>query len=134
MGDFQEAAGLLQQGLDLDPVNLRCLAYMAVCAAALGRGDGVGEQMARKVISDHPEDPSGWFALAQVHLLGGNRSVAFQHFAKARELARRDPRFRAQVDRQDPRNPNVIRSLPRDHLINVVLGRVRALLRMRGGS
>ena len=30
MGDFQEAEGLLQQGLDLDPVNLRCLAYRAV--------------------------------------------------------------------------------------------------------
>ncbi|MCP4574041.1 MAG: tetratricopeptide repeat protein [bacterium] len=131
IGDFQEAEKILQQGLEMDPAHAGCLAYMAVCVSALGRDDGTAEQMARTVISRYPEDPAGWFALAQVHLLGGNRSVAFQHFAKARELSRRDPRFRAQVDRQDPRNPNIVRSLPRDHIINVILGRLRALFRSR---
>lgn len=126
-GGFKEAEKLLHEGLKLDPNHTRCLAYMAVCMAALGTRTEAAEKMARQVIGNHPDDPAGWYALAQVHLLSGNRAVAFQHFGKARELARRDSKFRAQVDRQDPRNPNVIGSLPRDHFLNVLLGRVRAL-------
>ncbi len=130
-GDFKKAEKLLRKGLAQDPTHTRCLAYMAVCVAALADDDGTAEKMAREVINRHPEDPAGWFALAQVHLLGGNRKVAFEHFAKARKLAKRDRRFRAQIDRQDPRNSLAIRSLPRDHYLNVILGRVRNLFRWR---
>lgn len=130
-GDFEKAERLLRKGLAQNPTHTRCLAYMAVCTAALADDDGTAEEMARKVINRHPEDPAGWFALAQVHLLGGNRKIAFQHFAKARELAKRDRRFRAQIDRQDPRNSLAIRTLPRDHVANVILGRVRNLFRWR---
>ncbi|MCP4574040.1 MAG: tetratricopeptide repeat protein [bacterium] len=132
VGDFREAEILLQKGLETDPTHLRCRAYIGVCMAALGRDDGAAQAMVRGIVTEHPEEPGGWYALAQVHLLHGNRGVAFKHFAKARELARRDPKFRAQVDRQDPRNPNVIRSLLRDHLLNVFCGWVRSLCRACG--
>lgn len=129
VGDYREAEVLLQKGLEADPAHLRCRAYIGVCMAALGRDDGAAQAMVRGIVSEHPEEPGGWYALAQVHLLYGNRGIAFDHFAKARELARRDPKFRAQVDRQDPRNPNVIRSLPRDHLLNVFCGWMRRQFR-----
>lgn len=133
VGDYREAEILLQRGLEADPTHVRCRAYIGVCMAALGRDDGAAQAMVRGIVNEYPDEPSGWYALAQVHLLYGNRGVAFKHFATARELARRDPRFRAQVDRQDPRNPNVIRSLPRDHLMNVMCGWVRSLMRACSG-
>ncbi len=133
-GDFAEAEGLLQQGLAEQPDHAGCLAAMAVCMAALGRGGDMAEQMARQVIDKHPDDPAGWFALAQVHLLGGERKTAFQHFATARDLAGRDRRFKARVDRQDPRQHLVSRALPRDHMLNVALGRLRMFfLRRKNG-
>lgn len=128
-GDFAKAEGLLRKGLDIIPEHPRCMAYLAVCIAALGRRDGSAEKAARSVITRFPDEPAGWFALGQVHLLEGNRKVAFQHFAKARELADQVDSLQDRLDRQEPRRGPVFPSLARDHGLNVFFGKVWALFR-----
>lgn len=127
-GDFAAAEELLRQGLAQAPDHPRCMAYLAVCIAALGRRDGSAEEAARSVINRYPDEPAGWFALGQVHLLGGDRKVAFQHFAKARELTDRQDSLKERLDRHEPRREPVFSSLTRGHVLNVVLGRVRSVL------
>jgi Flp pilus assembly protein TadD len=130
-GDFTAAEYLLRQGLARQPEHPACQAYLAVCLAALGRRDGTAEEMARRVVEAHPDQPCGWFALGQVYLLEGSRGAAFQYFARARELARRHPELRARLDRQDPRGKPAIVSLPREHALNALFGRIRALFGKR---
>lgn len=128
-GDFAKAEDLLRKGLATIPEHPRCMAYLAVCIAALGRRDGSAEKAARSVISRFPEEPAGWFALGQVHLLEGNRKVAFQHFAKARQLTDQLDDLQDRLDRQEPRKGPLFTGLPRDHFLNVLSGRVRSFFR-----
>jgi len=132
-GDFAKAEGLLRKGLETIPEHPRCMAYLAVCIAALGRRDGSAEKAARSVISRFPEEPAGWFALGQVHLLEGNRKVAFQHFAKARELTDQQDSLQDRLDKNEPRRGPVFASLSRDHFLNVFFGRVWSLFRRPAG-
>jgi hypothetical protein len=69
-----------------------------------------------------------------VNLLGSRRGTAFRHFARARELATADEDLQTELKRADPRRPAVFPSLPRDHGLNVLCGRIRAAwLRAFGG-
>ena len=130
-GEFSSAEDLLMQALTLDPEHLLCQAYLVICVASLGRNDASTNDMARKLASEHPDDPSGWFALGHLDLMSGRRGAAFAHFAHARDLARRDRRMQAAIDRRDPRMPLVFSSLPRDHALNNFFGQIRALFRRK---
>jgi len=133
-GDFEAADSLLREGLAQDPGHAECQAYLAISLAALGRSDGSAEESARSVIRNHPDNPVGWFALGQVHLLAGRRGAAFQHFAQARDMSARNRGVRQQLNRSDPRQLAVFPNLPRNHFLNMVCGRIRTvLIRMSSG-
>ena len=130
-GEFTAAEDLLQQALEMNPEHLLCQAYLIICVASLGRNDGSTNDMARKLAEDNPNDPAGWFALGHLDLLAGKRGAAFAHFAHAKDLARRDRRMVAAIDRKDPRGEPVFSKLHRDHPLNNLLGQVRALFQSK---
>jgi tetratricopeptide (TPR) repeat protein len=129
IGDFERAERHLRRGLEHAPDNHQCQAYLAICVAALGRNLREAEQLARRIARDHARDPVGHYALGQIHLLSGQRRSAFRHLERARRLAASDPEMTWQLDGLDPRRQPVLRGLPRNHPLNVLCGRVRAVFK-----
>lgn len=131
-GDITAAEKCLRMGLQRMPGNPRCLAYLAVCAAAGQRNLPTAESLARQLVKDYPQEAAAHYALGCVDLLAGRRLAAFQAFRKARRLAGRDPALQAQIDGMEPRRPAVLSFLSRNHPLNVALGRMRSAVSRRG--
>ena len=67
-------------------------------------------------------------ALGRIHLIRSRRKRAFRHFEHARQLGPSDPVLHRDLDRLDPRRAPVIPFLPRNSIVNIWLGRLRARL------
>ena len=126
-GHVDQAEAYLQQGLERLPEDHRCQAYLAVCHATRDPGSGAAERVAKEIVARHAEDPVALFALGQIYLLASRRREAFRLFEQARELSSRERSLRSQLQRVDPRKAPVFPSLSRNHPLNVLAGRLRAL-------
>jgi len=133
-GRVGEAEHHLRAGLRDDPENPKLLAYLSICVASAGRDLNAAEELARRIIEDHPDEAAGHFALGKVKLQGDKRRFAFSAFARARKLAGNDRHMRLELARHEPRRPPVFRTLDRNHWLNVICGRIRARLQRRRGS
>lgn len=123
-GQIRDAELTLRLALAKLPADPRCRSLLAICLATERGKLATAEKLARGVVSQDPDDAVARYALGRVLLETGQRRQAFREFSRARSLAGSDPALRASVRRQDPRRSPVITSLPRDHFLNVVLGRL----------
>ena len=126
MGDIAAAEKCLQQGLERVPEQPACVAYMAVCLAAGKRKFVTAEKLVKNIIRNNPHDPTAWYALGRINLLGGRREQAFRNFEKAKRFSKDDGAIEDSVNQMDPRRDPVLRFLPRNSFLNVVLGRIRS--------
>jgi Flp pilus assembly protein TadD len=123
-GRIRDAELTLRLALAKAPADPRCRALLAICLTTERGKLATAEKLARSVVSQDPDDAVAHYALGRVLLEAGQRRQAFREFSRAKALAGSDPSLRASVGRQDPRRSPVIASLPRDHFLNVVLGRL----------
>ncbi|MCP4574042.1 MAG: hypothetical protein GY838_16910 [bacterium] len=128
-GDFERAEHHLQNGLEHEPDCHQCRAYLAICVAARGRNLKEAERLARQIAREHVADPVGHYALGQIYLLAGKRRNAFHHLERARRLSAADPEMMWQLDGLDPRRELVFEGLPRNHPLNMLCGRLRAVFK-----
>jgi Flp pilus assembly protein TadD len=134
-GQIRDAELTLRLALAKAPADPRCRSLLAICLTTERGKLATAEKLARSVLSRDPDDAVAHYALGRVLLETGERRQAFREFSRARALSGSDPSLRASVRRQDPRRSPVISSLPRDHFLNVVLGRLfRRLGQGRGSS
>ena len=134
-GNIGAAERHLRLGLQEYPDDPKLLSYLSVCAASAGREPEAAEELARRIIRDFPREPAGHFALGNAKLIANKRRFAFQSFARARDLAGRDPQLMQELDRREPRRKTVFHWLPRNHFLNVYGGKLRAWFgRARGGD
>jgi tetratricopeptide (TPR) repeat protein len=124
----REAEAALQRGLGLMPGDAQVLAALAICLATGRHKFITAERLAKQAIQTSPYEPWGHYALGRVYLEGLRRYQAFRCFYKARKMAPSDIRLVAALDTLDRRRPPVIPRLPREHRLNVVLGRLRGFL------
>lgn len=123
-GLVRDAELTLRLALAKLPGDTRCRSLLAVCLAT-GRGKlATAEKLARGVLAQDPDDAVARYALGRVLLQQGQRRQAFREFARARALAAGDRSLRDTVARQDPRRSPVLPGLARDHVLNVMLGRL----------
>jgi tetratricopeptide (TPR) repeat protein len=127
-GKFEHAEACLRAGLGRVPDHPECTAYLGVCLAAGQRKYVTAEKLIKGILESRPYDPTAWYALGRINLLGGRREQAFANFAKARRVSRDDAHVEQLVDELDPRRPPVLGFLSRDHVLNRLLGRLRARL------
>jgi tetratricopeptide (TPR) repeat protein len=125
-GNIDGAEAALRQGLERMPENPECLAYLAVCLAAGKRKFVTAEKLVKNIIKNNPYDPTAWYALGRINLLGGRRQQAFKNFEQAKRVAHDDRDLEVAVEKMDPRKGSVIGFLPRNHFLNIWLGRIRA--------
>ncbi len=129
-GDVESAEASLRQGLERVPGHPECVAYLAVCLAAGKRKYVTAEKLVTNIINKNPGDPTAWYALGRVNLLGGRRDQAFKNFEKAKRVSRGDQNIKVIVDEMDPRREPVMSFLPRNNFVNILLGRLRAKLNL----
>jgi tetratricopeptide (TPR) repeat protein len=127
-GDYDTAESYLRRGLAHVPDHTECMAYLAICLAESKRRFVTAEKVAKQVIEVQPHQASGYYALGRVNLSGSRRRAAFQNFQRARRLARDDQTLNAELDKIEPRKPPVIGVLPRNHTLNIYLGKLRVLI------
>lgn len=127
-GDVEAAEASLRRGLERVPEHQECVAYMAVCLAAGKRKYVTAEKLVTNIINKNPYDPTAWYALGRVNLLGGRREQAFKNFEKAKRVSRGDRKIEVIVDDMDPRREPVMSFLPRNHIVNIWFGRLRSKL------
>jgi predicted Zn-dependent protease len=125
-GKVEMAEACLRSGLGRVPDHPECTAYLGVCIAAGQRKFVTAEKLVKEILATRPYDPTAWYALGRINLLGGRRHHAFANFAKARSVSRQDSQVEQLIAEMDPRRSPVIGFLSRDHVLNVLLGRLRA--------
>ncbi len=125
-GDVKAAEASLRLGLARVPEHPECVAYLAVCLAAGKRKYITAEKLVKNIINNNPYDPTAWYALGRVNLLGGRREQAFKNFEQAKTVSRGDQKIEGIVDEMDPRKKPVVPFLPRDNFVNILLGRLRS--------
>ena len=130
--DYETAEVCLRRGLFRMPEHPESLAYLAICVAENKRRFAIAEKIAKEAVRVCPGGAKGHYALGRINLLGSRRRAAFRHFLRARKLAVGDQHLAGELDRLDPRRPPVIADLPRDHALNIYLGRVRGYLCAHG--
>lgn len=125
-GKIEAAEASLRRGLARVPDNPECTAHLAVCLAAGKRKYVTAEKLIKNILENNPYDPTAWYALGRINLLGGRRKLAFQNFEEAKRISCADAEIETKVDELDPRRGPVLKILPRNHFLNVWLGMLRA--------
>jgi len=127
--EHEDAATRFQRILADDPDNSDALAGLAIC-----RADQTGRyitptKLAKKAVKMNPKSPSGYFALAYLHLKRSRLEEGYKFLMKAKRLAPSDPRVAANLELYDRERPPVIADLSRLHPLNQFLGEARSFLR-----
>jgi len=126
VGKIDAAEKCLRLGLERVPDHPECLAYLAVCLAAGKRKYVTAEKLVKNIIKNNPYDPTAWYALGRINLLGGRREQAFKNFERATRVSRDDVAIEIIVEQMDPRREPVLVFLSRNNFLNIMLGRLRS--------
>jgi len=121
---FARAAGLITEALKIAPGHPLYLSYLGVCVAM--RGNIVeGEKMCLKAAGIRASDPIMYVNLGRVLLRQGRRKEAREHFMRAYGMDNTNAPAALELSRMGVRRRPVLRFLPRNHPLNVRLGKLR---------
>jgi Flp pilus assembly protein TadD len=86
--------------------------------------------LCEKALSLSPNQPEHYLNLGRVYIMANKREPAIRIF-KAGLRIRKDPRIMQELKKLGVRKPPIVSSLSRDHVVNVVAGKVLKMLRLR---
>jgi tetratricopeptide (TPR) repeat protein len=89
-----------------------------------------GISLCEKAISLSPNQTEHYLNLGRIYLLARKKEHAIRVFKTALKI-RKDPRIIKELQGLGVRKPPVVSSLSRDHVINVVAGKVLKILKLR---
>jgi tetratricopeptide (TPR) repeat protein len=124
-GDAVAAIELLRQAAKRDPENPYYLSYFGL---GLGHAEGMwgeAERLCHRAVCRGRRQAQLYLNLAEVYLSSGRRQAASDTLALGLHYMPHDARLRDEFDRLIVRRPPVLKTLPRTHAVNRVLGRVR---------
>ncbi|MBI1920582.1 MAG: tetratricopeptide repeat protein [Geobacter sp.] len=130
--DAEDALPHLEKALELRD-EPSWYSYVGYCIAK-GRGEfKMAVDLCRMSIETEPENPVHYLNLGKVHLAAGNKKKAHEAFREGLEKGGDEEVLHMLVG-LGMRNPPVIKSLPRSHPLNRLLGRLlyRHAQRQRG--
>ncbi|NJL28245.1 MAG: hypothetical protein HC897_10315 [Thermoanaerobaculia bacterium] len=138
-GDWKEglywlglAAGAKQESTDLPSLFYAYLGYGIARYQGKTR-DGV--KLCQQAIQLEFYQPENYYFLAQAHLLLGDRRSAHDAIERGLQVDSEHEGLRALNGELGARRPPVFGFLPRTHLVNRLLGRIRhRILGRKGGS
>lgn len=106
---------------------------MSLMGYSLARESGQlkeGIALCEKAISLNPRLSDHYLHLGRIFLLANRRERAMKAF-KVGLKVRKDPRILGEMKRMGIRKPPVLSSLPREHVLNIVAGKMLKMFRLR---
>jgi Flp pilus assembly protein TadD len=129
------AAETLHEGLRGSPNHPLLLSYYGLCLARLESNYPEALRLCRRATNLSPYDPTNLVNLAKVYRLIGDRGAAYRSLRTAWALDRRHSGAQMELARMGMRRRPVLGWLPRDHRLNIFLGRIRwKILRSMAGN
>lgn len=137
-GQAGEALPFISEALDVQLetdergfVQATYLSYHGLCLCLTRNGMREGLQHCRRASELDPSSAVIWWNLGRVSLKMGRRREAHDAFRNGLQLEPKHRGIRRDLRSMGVRGRPVLAFLSRDHVINRVLGRARALLRSR---
>lgn len=126
---FIEALMLLEQadGQDSGPM---VRSYLAYCRAKVKREYAAAINLCTEALREEPANADHYLNLGRIYLLAGKRGKALPIFRRGIKFGR-NPQLMAELKKFDPRQPPVFSSLPRQHSLNRITGKLFSRLGMR---
>lgn len=110
---------------ELERRNPFYISYLGLLLAVTQRRWADAEQLCSDALRMKRSHPQLHLNLAEVYLSAGRRSDAFDVLSNGLVYTNRHPGLRRALDRLGARRPPIVNFLPRGHVLNRVLGRVR---------
>lgn len=120
---YRDALNHFQEAVMLEPGAKGYLSYLGLATAHADRKFSDAEQLCRRAIESEYHRPEHYHNLGEVFLLANRRGDAVKAFNQALSW---NPSFDASMDalrKLGIRKPPVLPMLPRNHPVNVVLGK-----------
>jgi Flp pilus assembly protein TadD len=106
------------------------LSYLAVCLATVRQEFATAERLCREAIEDDPRNALHYLNLGRVLLLADRKPEAIRVLRNGL-LRQSNPKIKQELQRLGIRKYPVISSLPREHLLNRLLGKIFTSLKLR---
>src|SRR5450631_1785169 len=124
-GDATKALPHLRSALDQEPDNPYYISYMGVAVAAAEQKWAEAEKLCHSAMRMNRRQAQLYLNLAEVYTAADRKQDAADILARGLHYAPHDQRLNMALDRLAMRRPAVLRFLPRQHMINRNLGRIR---------
>jgi predicted Zn-dependent protease len=124
-GDAHKALPHLRSALDQEPDNPFYISYMGVAIAAAEQKWAEAEKLCHSAMRMNRRQAQLYLNLAEVYIAADRKQDASDILARGLHFAPHDLRLKMALDRLAMRRPPVLVFLPRSHVINRNLGRVR---------
>ncbi len=123
----------LKKSYQMNPDSSRCLSYLGLALAYSEKRYREAEELCQLAIRKEFYHPEYYFNLGRVYLHAKHKKRAIWAFRKGLEVDRSDARLRRALEDLGQRAQPLIKFLPRDHIVNRTLGKVRKKV-ISGGS
>ncbi len=120
---YQDALTHFQEAVVLEPMARGYLSYLGLATAHAQRKFSDAEQLCRRAIEAEYHRPEHYFNLGEIYVLAGRKNDAIKAFNQALSW---NPSYDSAHDalrKLGVRRPPVVPILPRNHPLNVFLGR-----------
>lgn len=126
---FIEALMLLEQA-DEQQASPMISSYLAYCRAKVKREYAAAISLCNEALLEDPANADHYLNLGRIYILAGKRGNALPIFRRGIKLGR-NPQLMTELRKFDPRKPPVFSSLPRDHSLNRIVGKVCSRMGVR---
>jgi predicted Zn-dependent protease len=124
-GDAHKALAHLRSALDHEPANPFYISYMGVAIAAAEQKWAEAEKLCHSAMRMNRRQAQLYLNLAEVYVAADRKQDAADILARGLHYAPHDQRLKMALDRLAMRRPPVLTFLPRQHVINRNLGKLR---------
>jgi predicted Zn-dependent protease len=124
-GDARKALPHLRSALDHEPANPFYISYVGVAVAAADQKWAEAEKLCHSAMRMNRRQAQLYLNLAEVYTAADRKQDAADILARGLHYAPHDTRLKIALDRLAMRRPPVLQFLPRQHLLNRNLGKVR---------
>lgn len=125
-GQGKSAAALFRQLIDSGSRDPKHLSYGGLVVATEEGDVKTGLAWCERALELAFYDPQMYINLARLHEQTGWKTQAAQVLRKGLRIEPGNKKLLAEINRVNPRTPNTIRGLPRNHPVNRYLGKLRS--------
>lgn len=129
---YKDALRNLKRAYQLNADSTRCLSYLGLALALAEKRFKEGEELCQLAIRKEFYHPDYYLNIGKLYLASRDKKRAIWAFRKGLEVDRSDPGLRAAMSSFGARSRPAIGLLPRKHMVNKTLGKIRQTIVPRG--